>query len=62
MKLLLIIAAALMAISTSTHAADQRASFYDRNGHFQGSSVRNQYGTTTYYDRNGHFIGTEKKR
>lgn len=36
---------------------DQSQSFWDRNGHFAGSS--NDHGnTTTFTDRNGHFDGT----
>lgn len=32
--------------------------FTDRNGRFDGTSIRNSDGTTSFYDRNGHFTGS----
>lgn len=55
----IIIAGLLLALRA--FAADERSSFYDRDGHYQGHSIKNQFGNTSYYDHNGHFLGTEKK-
>jgi hypothetical protein len=33
-------------------------SFTDRNGRFDGTSIKNSDGTTSVYDRNGHFVGS----
>jgi len=33
-------------------------SFTDRNGRFDGTSIRNSDGTTSFYDRNGRFTGS----
>jgi hypothetical protein len=33
-------------------------SFYDRNGHFAGSSTPTGPNTISFYDNNGHFAGT----
>jgi KTSC domain len=34
------------------------SSFYDRNGRFSGSAIRNSDGTTSFYDSHGHFTGS----
>jgi len=35
-----------------------QTTFTDRNGHFDGSAIRNRDGTISFYDRNGHFTGS----
>ncbi len=41
----------------ATPALSQSSSYYDRNGHYSGSSIRHG-NSTTYYDRNGHYQGS----
>ena len=42
--------------SSSSH--ENTTSYSDRDGRFNGSSIRNSDGTTSLYDRNGHFSGS----
>jgi len=42
--------------SSIDHGKD--ASFYDRDGHFSGTAVRNSDGTTSFFDKSGHFTGS----
>jgi hypothetical protein len=32
--------------------------YTDRNGHFSGSAINNNNGTTSFYNRNGQFSGS----
>jgi hypothetical protein len=50
----------LMSAMPSGSCAEDRSSFYDRNGHFFGSSVKTGKETTSFYDHNGHFLGTKR--
>jgi hypothetical protein len=58
-----LIAAILLGL-TAAHAepllrgdAPRTDSFYDRDGHFAGSAVRNSDGTTSTYDARGRYDG-----
>jgi hypothetical protein len=50
-----------LTVSTTT-CADQRRSFYDRDGHFAGSEVKTSPNSSSFYDRRGHFSGSAHGR
>lgn|SRR5262249_43972787 len=44
-------------VVTKARSAEQSRSFYDKNGHFSGSSIRHG-NSSSFYDRNGRFSGS----